>query len=667
MLKRAGYSDGIGIAAPNVISSTGKFSDEWWMSKRIARECALGPHPRMFPSGSALSQICHVDFTEIEVHYPGPDLASTIFNISSCGRFLMAAHGCLVYVYELNRSHKYARDDGSYPGLLRPVTSIICPRRVLACSMDTSSQRYAIAILLDGRMGLVCDIAALSERGAATTDDGSSRQDGSPDMEMVESGTSMPLETGPRALYRNLCSEDDPPRSVAICPQRRCVAFGCSSGLELHWVDALTGQDLNRWFPLTAPSDYLFFLPPRKGVDSAKKLRLISSAGRPDERSSMSRRTFGQSPRSSPFWERFGWGLSQFEEDNETYGANSPSGTQGILTRLRIDASRSSLVGRMDCSDHYRATPLSDGYHILFTDPASGVLCLGSDAPVGGPTKLLRKIWFCCPSLDGKFATPVAYTAGPDLSQGVRVVAAYDTGSDEQSIWLFSVPCDIFTCSQAKPASSTTAAWLGNSSSREAAPAEQEWMNWWPNDGLQQWLSNTQDPVPDMSSTSVWPVKTEGQRIGTCKGLVDLAIDSGPHLVVWAFSRTGTAKVWRVDDGQSHPVQRILVVRDGTVRITDESGDLEMVDAASSSPEILGPSIPLVGPDSYDGTVQYDWEGDVVMQPVEEETVEAVLLDAQGMEVRYQTETWTRTSSARARAGFVEELTGVARIDLEIW
>lgn len=112
----------------------------------------------------------------------------------------------------------------------------------------------------------------------------------------------MLIEAGPRSLYLNLCSDDDPPRSVAICPQRRCVAFGCSTGIELHWIDALTGQDLSRWFPLTAPSDYLFFLPPRKSVDSAKKLRLISSSAKPGERAAISRKSFGGRARNSPFW-----------------------------------------------------------------------------------------------------------------------------------------------------------------------------------------------------------------------------------------------------------------------------------------------------------------------------------------------------------------------------
>ncbi len=102
-----------------------------------------------------------MDFTEVALQYPGPFPAGTIFTISSCGRFLMIAHGCLVYLYELNRSHKVVGVDSiKIPGALRPVTSIICPRQVLACSMDTSSNRYAMALLLDGRMGLVCDISA---------------------------------------------------------------------------------------------------------------------------------------------------------------------------------------------------------------------------------------------------------------------------------------------------------------------------------------------------------------------------------------------------------------------------------------------------------------------------------------------------------------------------
>lgn len=69
--------------------------------------------------------------------------------------------------------------------------------------------------------------------------------------------------------------------------------------------------------------------------------------------------------------------------------------------------------------------------HILFTDPSTGLLCLGSDAPVGGPTKLIRKVWFQGPHSQGD---AVAYASGSDLSLGVRVVAAFGAGQ-EKSIW----------------------------------------------------------------------------------------------------------------------------------------------------------------------------------------------------------------------------------------
>lgn len=280
--------------------------------------------------------------------------------------------------------------------------------------------------------------------------------------------------------------------------------------------------------------------------------------------------------------------------------------------------------------------------------------------------------------------TPLAYTAGSDLTHGVRVCAAFGTGS-EQSIWLFSVPTDIFRASQLPKASSTTATWLNASLPRDtvAAKPEDEWMNWWPSDGLQQWLSSGSlpDPAPGFLPKSVWPVKIRGQRIGTCKGLVDLAIDSGPHMTVWAFGRSGIATVWKLDDGRTQSIQSVLVVRDGTIREVnchESDKNTEMVDAPATRLSVFQPG-------QFDGTesiqyhhkrpIHYDSDGDVFMvdlppfpphkrrsRALEQETVEAVIMDPHGNEVRYQTETWTRPSYRVV----VEELTGIARIDLDI-
>jgi hypothetical protein len=95
--------------------------------------------------------------------------------------------------------------------------------------------------------------------------------------------------------------------------------------------------------------------------------------------------------------------------------------------------------GSPDC-DHYHAIPLSDGHHVLFIDPPSGRLTLGCDAPLGGPTKLLRKIMFIPPETNAK---PRLYSAATDTLQGVRVVVAYG-----DKILLYSVPPDVCRLSQ---------------------------------------------------------------------------------------------------------------------------------------------------------------------------------------------------------------------------
>lgn len=697
MFRRGGWVSSIHSESRNFrFRRKNDATEEWLLSKLLSRECALGadwtgngisghneaPSTTTIP-GSPFCQTSTVDFTEVADQYPGSSSSGTVFTVSSCGRFLMTSNGCLIYIHEINRSHRSSDDASiSHPGYLRPITSIICPRRVVACSMDTSSHRYAIAALLDGRMGLVCDIdpanvapkqtasnhtaqasfncsnvhadrghnsescgrpsfldrvclnssataytSALDQfcsvpleppfvfPGIATLSPSTPLETNSPEAPLYElhdpipssgpnqqypslprvhnfgpgsrmssllpvrqegdfAGDSMPIETGPRSLYRNLCSEDDPPRSVAICPQRRCVAFGCSAGIELHWVDALTGQDLNRWFPLTAPSDYLYFLPPRKSVDSAKKLRLISSSAKPGERAAISQKAFGGCVKYSPFWDR---SAIRRRVEDET-GSNR---NQGIMIRLRGEGGNRRVIGSrmVDCSDHYYAIPLSDGYHILFTDPATGLLCLGSDAPIGGPTKLLRKIWFQGP--EGK-GSPTAYAGGSDLTKGVTVVAAYGSGM-EQSIWFFSVPPDVFQANQG-PQTLVGGSWLRSSSVTESAKTE--WMKWWPSDdGLQDWRSYTSEEVADILPKSVWPVKIRGQEIGTCSGLVDLTVDSGPDMTVWAFSKEGISTVWKLDDGKMSSVKTLRVMRDGSIREEDWDGDVEMIDSPGDIPQ----------------------------------------------------------------------------------
>ncbi|MCJ1364285.1 hypothetical protein MMC16_003394 [Acarospora aff. strigata] len=626
MLRRGGWGD-ILLYAP----SQGSFnagaegtSTEWALSKLLARECSLGsrwtgnglrdaisPYDSHTAGDSSdafysqdasyaaidsrdyadtsllqgrdfngLSMISRVDFSALGSGYAGDNQqgAAVNFTVSVCGKYLLVSEGCMIFVYRLSSDNVVSGARSSVS--LTVVTSVICPRRVLAVSMDTSSQRFAVAALLDGRMGLVCDLDEIAKRKDSQSTARTSSQSpagfhvavspssmSSPlnrafvrssgtagEREITEpalrdrsltdpsmfpgsqashrvydsaSGTSehvipgafarergVNLETGSRSVYKNLCSDDDPPRSVAICPQRRCVAFGCSAGIELHWVDALTGQDLNRWFPLTAPSDFLYFLPPRKGVDSAKKLRLISSAAHPNEKPAM-RHHFQPAQTMSHLM----WGP------------------------LRFTGQVSGVQTSSDC-DHYRAVPLSDGNHILFTDPATGMLCLGSDAPLGGPTKLLRKIMLVGP----EGFVPSVYTAGAELRQGVRVVAGY-----RDRVFLFSIPPDVFRDSKFEGTTETL----------------------WQEDSWHHYLD--EDDTDASIEQTLWPVKIRGTEIGRVSALSDLAIDSSSKLTIWAFSANGEAFVWKIDDGSPKRMTTIWIRQDGTVDTAlDPDGDTIM-------------------------------------------------------------------------------------------
>ena len=238
----------------------------------------------------------------------------------------------------------------------------------------------------------------------------------------------IPSITAPRSVYKHLGSDFDPPLSVAICPSRRCVAFGCSSSIELHWIDAVSEQELSRWFPLSQPADFLYFFPPREGLDSAKKLRIISSAAKTVERHSLRRLA-----------QRATSGFSNLMPHNSRPEATLLEGGQTHIPR-------SSSYER----DHLHSVPLSDGYHVLFTDPVTNLHSLGSDAPFKGPSRLTRVVIFVPPDALAKGeiiheeicprpTQPTAYASAPDLTCGVRIVAAY-----ERVIILYSVPSDIF-------------------------------------------------------------------------------------------------------------------------------------------------------------------------------------------------------------------------------
>jgi hypothetical protein len=425
-----------------------------------------------------------------------------------------------------------------------------------------------------------------------------------PREESAESGqeatrtTGIPIENGPRTVYKNLCSFDDPPRSVAICPQRRCVAFGCRMGIELHWVDALAGSDLNKWFPLAAPSDYLYFLPVRKGMDSAKKLRLVSSAAGP-----YAKQQETTSVRGSPS-PRLNWRTSPNDSRRQSmtglFFGNLPFPTTMAVYEIPGDPEQNGNISptytehdggvlrTVDC-DHYCAVPLSDGAHLLFTDPETGLLCLGSDAPLGGPTKLLRKVVCLPPDAENirseseenerSEKTPsrtwlMCYAAGQDLRWGLKIAAAYSDGR----IMLYCISSDAFEKLR------RTRAGIDVWDERVGLIGQSDllmdvFMQGGPAHGNASTASHAANEAGALPGSltdlaNLKPLAFRGIEIGRASGqtVIDLAVscDFG-GLRVWAFMQNGLVRMWTLFRMVGGKEEKWVISKDGIVRNNEET------------------------------------------------------------------------------------------------
>jgi hypothetical protein len=499
-----------------------------------------------------------------------------LFKASLCGRFILVAQQCNIYIYQIDHETYLppslaGRGTGVLVSSLQPklprmlpLTSIVCPRRVLAMSMDTSAGRYAVAALLEDRMGIMWDLLGPRASRSYPSD---LRE--TPVLDIVGRGPAFPLydsygsttqnaskgvtapialELGPRSVYRALGKGDDPALSVAICPHRQCVAFGYTLGIELHWVDALTGQDLKRWCPMTTPSDYLYFLPSQPVLDNGRRLRLISSAGsstaKDKWRGRSSRISSGETSTNSLAWQE--------------------GSCQSWYRRSDTAEANQSVHSTRDGLDNYRAIPLSDGHHVLFTCPWSYQLCLGTDAPIGGPTKLMRRVLFQGPEC----RSPDLYAAGANLDYGVRIVAAYGS-----HLWFFTVPSDIFRCE-----------WSG---------LEEPWTPYYSSlgpkfSGLDYKLEVLGVPCNTGDPNTVWPLKISGTRVAIIPDIVEVAVNSTlQDFTIWAFSSDGTARAWQPQrDNEKTLLRREFVGRNGAIfecveqsHRADADGDVTMEDA----------------------------------------------------------------------------------------
>ena len=523
MLKTAGWwNSSLADALGNEMRGLGTRieSEEWLLSKRLATEHSLRPNwggnglddsrsiltPSEFrflrdeklsePHGTrsfrSFTLVSEVDFSalgSLESISGDVQRVSAVlqFTTSICGRYLLVTRDRTIYVYSLrNQTCMTHEIKASCPVTL--VSTVDCPNRVLAVSMDTSCGRFAVAALLEERVGLVCCLEDLGtgtrwpkndghawdpvssalweyqalrsksgnpldsyhhpssspttqptsprnidskgssssssrsryspyppspRRGNGRGDHPSSGVEGGGGESATRANKDLP-ETGPYSLYHNLCSPNDPPLTVCICAQRRCVAFGCSAAIELHWVDALSGQGLNRWFPTSSwKAGVLYFFPSEREDERQQRLRVICSGLVPTTTTP----PFTSTP-SSVAADHNVWTTGGGEEEE----------------------------GERACYCYYNAVPLSDGRHALFVDSSlrPGELCLGIEArnrrsmEIGAPyLQLKTRAVFERPTSAGPSTLPRFYAVGRDLSWGARIVVGF---GDE--VWLYVIAGD---------------------------------------------------------------------------------------------------------------------------------------------------------------------------------------------------------------------------------
>lgn len=547
MLKRAGWWDSWQRdCRTEILSDSLDESLAWRMSRRFATECVLSGR-KMNVERPGFLTTCSVDFSNLSYGRPERTAKSlradmndhrhasrgkSKFHVSNCGHYLLVTMDCRIYVYHLltkkfgSRLQLNAEDEKEMD--LALLACVTCPLGVVTTTMDTSGSKLVLAALLRNRVGMVCDLTAPNDAEGENSKHfaplGSPRAGGSP----MRRGTPS-MELTAQHYFHDVCSTEDRPRSIAICPGRHCVAFGCGTSVELHWIDDKTNRECRQQFPMSQPSEILHFLP--KQSESPADLRLISSLAGPATPSCHCH-SASQGERHRPCPLRL---LADVQ----------------CFTRWTPEQNSSLSLLRATHCHHYRAIPINDGLHILFIEPRTNLLCIGSDAPIGGSTSLTRAL-VCVPPPSNHTThgireelAPTIFAAGSDLGWGLRIVAAYG-----DRVVLYSVPLDVFNVIRKEREkqgenvigdSDLARDWFLDNNHRSQKRRDSLVQN--QNGDWESLLSVSYRPTATM-----WPFKIYGKQIGRMPNVVELAIQtSSGGARIWAFGASGKTNIIDVD------------------------------------------------------------------------------------------------------------------------
>lgn len=244
--------------------------------------------------------------------------------------------------------------------------------------------------------------------------------------------------------------------------------------------------------------------------------------------------------------------------------------------------------------DHYRPVPLGDGDHILYTDPRTGTLSLGSDATGGSLDRLICKAHFR-PPMDTTSTLPVVYTALSDTRFGVCVMATFSVGSggydslgediltrpinsdpsissetDKQMIVFYMIPPYVL---------SVISHGLCRQHCMNATEHDENGSLLVEIDSRPKGSCNEIDSEVDgFAQVTTYPLEIRGLPVAICCNLVELALDSGADIILWAFCEQGWARAWALRVSHQDTPHRTVVEASGSLRQVDSKGDYNMTE-----------------------------------------------------------------------------------------
>ena len=541
------------------------------------------------------------------------------FTVSDCNKFVLIAVEETVFIYSLTATNHHVRFDSA---IVSPVSKIQCKGRVLAMSMDTTYGRYAVAILLEDRVGFVSEIVTLgSLEGIGQEPDGkrartrasfsgkdeprSSSEEltdtvattihfghDAPALPFPPTSAESKTESAADSLilankYQGKVLSKNPydhghsshtTNANLLMPWEtgtRKHYGGICSSIQPPVSVAICGFSQSVAFGCTSETADLRWTEQQSGNEKRDAVPVINSGenlyflpkGALTFSSHRRLRVVGSpsAPKSD------GDGDDRLNMiDNASFGVN-------LFDRPVISSFSRELYGYAELPrlPHYHALPLSDGVNYIFTDPETNKVCLGTPGlrrsgfhrfVLSQTRRFNRNV-----ILEGPGSMPTHYAVGRDLTWGARILVAYG-----REVWYYTV----------------TAGALSRFVAEAKAKAKSDHYR----HRRLQHGNDTEDPEEDAdpSPSDLLELPTERGRssglhllkglfLGDVGKVAALAVDSKPATItLWAFSAEGNATAWQVRGANKTKVSHRIVNPDGSME------DLDGISHAGLSSQLKG-------------------------------------------------------------------------------